>query len=84
MSSGPAWDRVSAFLSAEFEVPADAIRPEARLIEDLGLDSLDLVDMVVEMESTLGRRITNDELKAIRTVGGVVGLLEAGSVTPRG
>jgi len=82
MSPGPGWKRVSTFLGEEFEVPAESIQRDARLVEDLGLDSLDLVDMVVEMEKALGRRISNEELKQIRTVGGAVDLLDGVKAAP--
>ncbi len=62
--------KADAALAKEFELdPADLI-PEARFKEDLGLDSLDAVDMVVALEQAFGIKIGKDPaLLEIRTVG---------------
>ncbi len=62
-------------LEREFEVPPEAIRPQAHLRDDLGLESLDLVDLVLEFERHVGRRIENEELKGLETVGDIHALL---------
>ncbi len=49
---------------------------ETRLVDDLGLDSLTLLELVLDIESVLQLRIKNDELKSIRTVGQMKQLLE--------
>lgn len=60
-----------------FEVPMDQIRPEARLYEDLDLDSLDAVDLAVQLQELTGRRIAPAEFKTVRTVGDVVDRIHA-------
>jgi acyl carrier protein len=61
--------RVVEVLAEEFELnPAD-MGPEATIYEDLGLDSLDAVDMVVVLEKTFGMKLTDEEaLRSIRTM----------------
>lgn len=57
-------------LAEEFEIEAGRMVPEARFREDLGLDSLDAVDMVVVLEQTFGVKIGKDPaVMSIRTVG---------------
>jgi acyl carrier protein len=57
-------------LAAEFELDPDAMRPEARFREDLGLDSLDAVDMVIVLEKTFQIKIGRDPaIMGIRTIG---------------
>ncbi len=55
-----------------FELDKSRIRPEATLFEDLGLDSLDMVDLAVELQSRFGftfDRVADEErIRAIRTV----------------
>lgn len=54
----------------EFELEEDAMKPDARLYEDLGLDSLDAVDMVVLFEQRFGIKIGKDSsIVAIKTLG---------------
>ncbi len=62
-------------LVKKFEVPAAALVPGARLKEDLGLESLDFVDLVVEFECRAGRRIETEDLPGLKTFEDVVALL---------
>ncbi len=63
---------LSGYLQDLFEVPADSITPEARLFEDLDLDSIDAVDLVVKLQDLTGRKIKPDQFKTVRTVGDVI------------
>jgi acyl carrier protein len=57
-------------VAEEFELEQDQLTPEATLYDDLGLDSLDAVDLVVAMEKAFGVKLTNEEaIKSVRTVG---------------
>jgi acyl carrier protein len=58
-----------------FDIEAERVVPEARLIDDLDLDSIDAIDMVVKLQDMTGRRVAEDELRALRTVGDVVNLV---------
>lgn len=67
---------LSASLEELFEVPRDKITPEARLYEDLDLDSIDAVDLVVKLQAMIGRRIKPEEFRAARTIADVVDCIE--------
>lgn len=61
--------KVVEVLAEEFELDPDEMGPEATLYDDLGLDSLDAVDMVVVLEKTFGMKLADeDALRAIRTM----------------
>lgn len=62
------FDHLRKTLVELFDVDPDSITPEARLYEDLDIDSIDAVDMVVELKRFTGRRIDPDDFKAVRTV----------------
>lgn len=52
-----------------FEIPAEKIEPESRIFEDLGLDSLDVVDLIAAIQKELGVRVRNDErIRSVRTM----------------
>ncbi|MFC1888471.1 acyl carrier protein [Thermodesulfobacteriota bacterium] len=52
-----------------FEIEKDQLVPEAHIFEDLGLDSLDVVDLVVALQQKFGVRIREDErIRLIRTL----------------
>ncbi len=59
-------EKVNAFLMEEFEIDEEIIKPDARLIEDLGIDSLDFVDIVVIVDRIFGFKIKPDELKSMK------------------
>ena len=65
-------------ITAEFELDAESMEPSARLIEDLGLDSLDLVDLVVLLQEELKINLREDPaVRDIRTLGNVHALVLA-------
>jgi acyl carrier protein len=60
--------KVKTFLIEEFELEAGDIRDDARLKEDLGLESLDFVDIVVIVENSFGFKIKLEEMSDVKTV----------------
>jgi acyl carrier protein len=70
------WQQVRELLDELFEVPAEKVKPETRLYEDLDLDSIDAVDMVVHLQKRTGKKISPDDFKAVRTVEDVVNAVE--------
>lgn len=64
--------KLTGYLTEMFEVPAEAITLEAKLYEDLDLDSIDAVDLVVKLQELTGRKIKPEQFKTVRTVGDVV------------
>jgi acyl carrier protein len=59
-------------LTAELEVPAERVSDETRFREDLDADSLDLYELVMELEDTYGIAMSEDEAAKIETVGAAV------------
>ena len=69
MSREEVLERVRDYLAEELEVERSSIGPETRFKEDLETDSLDLVELTVELEDTYDIRIPDDEAARIATVG---------------
>jgi len=67
---------VSRELHALFEISEQDITLEARLYEDLDLDSIDAVDLVVRLQEITKKRILPDQFKSVRTVKDVVDAVE--------
>ena len=64
---------VNRLMIEEFEAEERQLRPEALLREDLGLDSLDGVDLVIALEAEFGFRIAEEEIRGIKTLEDVYG-----------
>jgi acyl carrier protein len=61
-------EKVKTFLIEDLEVEEGKITPEANLKEDLGIDSLDFVDIVVIVEKTFGFKIKPEEMTGVTTL----------------
>lgn len=61
--------KVRDFLIDDLEVDEDKIAPEARLKDDVGIDSLDFVDIVVIVEKNFGFKIKPEEMAGVVTLG---------------
>ncbi len=73
---------VDKIMIEEFEVEPSALRPDARLAEDLDMDSLDGVDLVVALEKTFACRIPEEDARGIRTLSDICEKVEAGLNKP--
>lgn len=62
----------------EDELDVSALVPEARLAEDLGMTSINLLYMAIVIEERFGVRFTNDDFSGLRTVADVVAKIAAG------
>jgi len=67
---------VVKYFGEQFEISAEKVKPEAHLFKDLGLDSIDALDMVGYLESELDLEIQEEEIKTIRTVQDVVDFIQ--------
>ena len=66
------FDKIKSALIDDFGIKAEKLVPEARLYEDLELDSIDAVDLIVKLKSFLPRNIDPEVFKSVRTLQDVV------------
>ncbi|MBU2967484.1 MULTISPECIES: acyl carrier protein [Amphritea] len=66
------YQKISAVLVELFEIDPAAIHPGANLYQDLDIDSIDAVDLVVELKKMTGKKIKPEDFKSVRTVQDVV------------
>ncbi|AJG40122.1 acyl carrier protein [Thermotoga sp. RQ7] len=68
--------KVKNIISEKLGVDEEQVTEEAKLIDDLGADSLDLVDLVMDFESEFGVKVDDADLEKISTVGDIVSYIE--------
>ncbi len=61
-------DRVGEFLVEELEIDPSKVQGDSRLKEDMGIDSLEVVDMVVLVEQAFGFRMKAEDFRGIKTM----------------
>ena len=64
-----AQDRVCEIIVEQLGVSAEEIKPEASFIDDLGADSLDIVELVMAMEEAFDIEIPDDDAEKLKTIG---------------
>ena len=77
MTEHDIFTRLSAILVETFDIEPERIRPEARLYDDLDIDSIDAVDLIVKLKPLVGKRLQPEAFKSVRTLQDVVNALTA-------
>ena len=70
------FEKVRDALAQQFEVEADTITMDTNLIDDLGADSLDVVELIMSLEDMFGISITDEDAAQLFTVRRIVEYLE--------
>ena len=70
------FDKVKDALAKQFELDPDSITMETNLIDDLGADSLDVVELIMALEDEFGVSISDEDAAQLYTVGRIVDYLE--------
>jgi len=68
---------LETILVEQFEVDPASLKPEAHLFNDLGIDSIDAVDMLVYLKDFTGMRIPPEKFQSVRTLGDVREVIKA-------
>ncbi len=75
MTKDEIYERLATVLHETFELDPSKIRPDARLYEELDIDSIDAVDLIVRMKPLVGKRLQPEAFKSVRSVQDVVDAL---------
>jgi acyl carrier protein len=75
MNKETIYERIVEILTETFNIEAERITPEARLHDELDIDSIDAVDLIVQLKPLVGRRPNAEAFKSVRTIQDVVDAL---------
>lgn len=70
------FDKVKDIIVDQLDVDEDKVTLEASITEDLGADSLDVVDLIMSLEEEFDIKIPDDEVENVKTVGDIVKFIE--------
>lgn len=72
-------EKVKSILAEQFDVEEDDITPETRLVEELGADSLDVVDLLMSVEDEFEIEVPDEEIENIKSVDDIVSYIKSNS-----
>lgn len=70
-------EKVTEIIVEQLGVSADQVKPESKMIEDLGADSLDAVELVMAVEEEFGIEVPDEEAEKLISVGDIIAHVEA-------
>ncbi len=71
------FEKIRAILCEQLDIEEDQVTMESNIAEDLGADSLDVVDLVMSIEDEFDLEVPDDQVENIKTVGDVVNYIES-------
>lgn len=70
------FDKVKKLLAEQLNIPAEKVLENSKVIDDLGADSLDVVEMLMTLEDEFNVTVTDEESVNLKTVGDIVKLID--------
>lgn len=70
------FEKVRKLIAEQLNLKEDSITPNSRIVEDLGADSLDMVEMLMALEEEFGVSISDEKANELKTIGDIVAFLE--------
>ncbi len=77
MTKDDIYQRIVQILHETFDIETQRITPESKLYEDLDIDSIDAVDLIVQLKPLAGKRLNAEAFKSVRSIQDVVDALHA-------
>ena len=71
------FDKVKDVIAEQLNVEPDEVHDDSSFVDDLGADSLDLVELVMALEDNFDMKIPDEDVEAIKTVGDAVSYIES-------
>lgn len=70
------FEEIAKLIAEHLDINVSDIKPESDFVTDLDADSLDIVEMLIELENTYGLEFEESEMQSVKTVGDVIKFIE--------
>ena len=70
-------EKVKSLIASQLNIPVEKVEDGSRLVEDLGADSLDVVEMLMTLEEEFGISIPDEETVNMKTVAEIIKVIES-------
>lgn len=70
------FEKIAALLAEQLGIPQSKITLDSKIVDDLGADSLDVVELLMQLEDATGKTVPDEEVTKIKTVGELVEVIE--------
>ena len=70
------FEKVRDIIAKQLDIDPATVTLESRLVDDLKADSLDIVELIMDLEQEFSIEISDEELPRVQTIGDVVGIIE--------
>ena len=70
------FEKIATLMAEQLGIDKASVTPDSEIIKDLGADSLDVVEMLLELEKEYGVEITDEQAADLKTVGDIVNLVD--------
>ncbi len=70
------FEKIKAIIVEELGIDPEDVRPESNFVDDLGADSLDIVELVMALEDAFDITVSDEQAQTLKTVGDVVAFIE--------
>ena len=70
------YEKVCDMLAQQLDISADSITPQSEVVKDLGADSLDVVELMMDLEDEYGITLPEGDVEKIKTVQDIVDMME--------
>ncbi len=69
-------DKVTKLLAEQLNIDVKTIKPTSKIVEDLGADSLDMIEMLMSLEEEFGISVPDDQVASLKTVQDITAFIE--------
>lgn len=70
-------DKIREMLANQLNIEIDKIKEDSKIIEDLGADSLDMIEMLMALEEEFGITVPDDKADSLKTVGDIAKYIDS-------